>query len=512
MADSLTKIIATIGPATSDAEAIQRLIEAGVSIFRLNFSHGTPEEHAARVRIIREVADELGTPTAILGDLQGPKIRVGQVAPEGIEVPTGSIVQFQREPMFAQPPPNARFSSTYAGLVDDVRPGERLLVNDGAVRMLIVERSDDAVTCTVTHGGLITSGKGINLPDSNLTIEAISERDWQHVEWSLTHGVDMLAISFVRGARDVRALAEGARRIAAELSRRPGAEPALSLAADRIPIIAKIELPQAVEMIEEILDAADGILIARGDLGVEMDLAHVPVIQKRLQHASDLWGKPCIVATQMLESMIANPAPTRAEASDVAGAIFDGADAVMLSGETAVGRYPAVAVEHMRRIALFTEAHLATLPQKTSAPTKLIESRYRTAGLAHGVWTVAQDIGAKLVVVWSQQGGGARYLSQNNFRIPIIAATTDARAARRMQVLRGVTPVVLPRPESVAHFTRMADEYLLGAGRAEEGDTCVLVAGEPIGESGVTNMLAIHRVGSPDTGFARVEMRAAGNP
>jgi pyruvate kinase len=493
----LTKVIATIGPASSSEEMIRKLVEAGVSIFRLNFSHGSLDEHAERVRTIRSVADELGSNTAVLGDLQGPKIRVGEVPEGGITVETGRRAIFQRTPIlasFGEPGVvPARFSSTYPQLIDDVEPGQRLLINDGAVRMLIAEKNDEEIICHVTHGGLVTTGKGINLPDTDLSVEVLSDRDWKHVRWAIEHDLDFLALSFVRSADDVHLLQNGLDTMRAELDRTEM----------RMPIIAKIELPRAVKHAEAIIDAADGIMIARGDLGVEFDLARVPVVQKELLSISDRYGKPCIVATQMLETMIDSPTPTRAEASDVAGAIFDGTDAVMLSGETAVGKYPVVAVETMRRIAQYTEAHMATLPQKTSAPQKLIETRYRTAALAHGVWTIVQDIAAKLVVVWSQGGGGARYLSQNNFHVPIIAVTSDPRAARKMQLFRAVRPVQMRTPKSAAEFTRLMDAYLQESGLAQPNDVCVLVAGEPIGKAGVTNSLAIHAVGNPDTGYAR---------
>lgn len=505
----LTKIIATVGPASSEPDTIAKLIEAGVSIFRLNFSHGSIQQHAAQAQVIRDVAARLGRPTAILGDLQGPKIRVGRVVADGIFVEPGATVLFQRGDFIAEPAPPGepqRFSATYPGLIDDVEPGQRLLVNDGAVRMLVVAKREDEIECTVTTagGGIITSSKGINLPDSDLRLDSIGQRDWEHVEWAVRNNLDFLALSFVRRADDVMLLRQGVQEIAARIAEErahvtphtPGVD------GSRISIIAKIELPVAVNNFESIVDAADGIMVARGDLGVEMDIARVPVIQKRLLTIANRYGKPCIVATQMLETMINASNPTRAEASDVANAILDGADAVMLSGETAVGRYPVVVVETMRRIAEHTEAYIASLPPQSSPPEKLIESRYRTAALAHGVWTIAQDIAAKFIVVWSQQGGGARYLSQNNFTIPILAVTSDPRAARRMQLLRSVTPLVMPRPKGLAHFTQMVDEYLLGTGWAQHGDPCILVAGGPIGVQGVTNSLAIHLIGNPETGFA----------
>ncbi len=487
----LTKIIATIGPASSSVEVIGKLIEAGVGLFRLNFSHGAPEHHARAVQTIREVAAALGTNTGIIGDLQGPKIRVGTLPDEGVQLPTGTVVHITREAVCDISKSPYLLGTTCPAIVSDAQPGERVLINDGAVRMLIVESRGDTLACTVTHGGLVTSRKGINLPDSILSIQAMTDADWRYVQWAVEHDVDLLALSFVRTADDVSELKSGIASVCERVGR----------SNMRMPVIAKIELPRAVENIEEILDAADGIMIARGDLGVEIDLARVPVIQKQLMERSDHHGKPCIVATQMLESMINSPIPTRAEASDVAGAIFDGTDAVMLSGETAVGQYPVVAVEHMRRIAQYTEYHLGKLPQRTSAPQKLIETRYRTAALAHGVWTVAKDIGARFVVVWSQQGGGARYLSQNNFRIPIFAVTSNERAARRMQLLRGVTPILISVPDGIEQFTHQIDQYLIGHDLAEVGDLCVLVTGQPLGLEAVTNALAIHAVGSADTGI-----------
>lgn len=486
---ALTKIIATIGPASSSAESIGKLIEAGVSLFRLNFSHGRPEHHAHSVQTIREVAASLDSCTGILGDLQGPKIRVGTLPDSGIALETGTIIHITRDADCDLSNLPYRLGTTCPEIVNDTNPGERVLINDGAVRMLAVDKTNDALVCTVTHGGLVTARKGINLPDSVLSIQAITDTDWQFVQWAIEHDVDLLALSFVRTAQDVRELTDGIKAICERVEK-----PNL-----RMPVIAKIELPRAVENIEGILEVADGIMVARGDLGVEMDLARVPVIQKQLMERADHHGKPCIVATQMLESMINSPLPTRAEASDVAGAIFDGTDAVMLSGETAVGKFPVVAVEHMRRIAHYTEQHLGRLPQKTSAPQKLIESRYRTAALAHGVWTVAKDIDARFVVVWSQQGGGARYLSQNNFRIPIFAATSDERASRRMQLLRGVMPIFMPTPVDVEQFTREIDQYLLSHELASAGDLCILVTGQPLSREGVTNALAVHAVGSDDT-------------
>jgi len=483
----LTKIIATIGPASSDPVVIARLIESGVSVFRLNFSHGEKAEHAARLAVIRQVSEQIGRPVAVLGDLPGPKIRVGHVDAPGITLREGSVVRFAPRPIAAQviEKDMVRLGCTFGKLAAEVKPGHRVLIDDGAIRMLVTHSHGDELQCVVTVGGTVSSGKGVNLPDSDLSLGAITDRDWELVTWSIEHGIDFLALSFVTSAAEIRELANGIREKCTGMGRPMW----------RVPIVAKIERPRAVERCEEIIAASDAIMIARGDLGVEMDLARVPIVQKQLLAAAQAHGKPCIVATQMLQSMIESSSPTRAEVTDVAGAILDAADAVMLSGETAVGKHPVLAVEMMRRIALETERHVATLNGPDSAPSELVKSQYRTAALAHGVWTVARDLAAAFVVVWSQQGGGARYLSQNNFHIPIIAVSTDSRALRQMQLLRGVIPVRMPLPESIAHFRRMVNEYLLATEWARAGDNCVVVAGEPIGSTGVTNSLIIHRVG-----------------
>lgn len=504
----LTKIIATSGPASRERDVLQRLIEAGVSVFRLNFSHGSLEQHAEVLKCIRSLAAQAGSHVAVLGDLQGPKIRVGRVAEGGIELLPGDTVLLRRGSFVAtrgsagSAGGAVRLCSTYDRLVDDVEPGHRALIADGAIRMLVVAKRADELECSVTVGGLVTSGKGINLPDSHVTADALSDHDLACVAWAVEHGLDFLALSFVRSAAEVIRLRE---LIAAHAASRQAGSGERQAGVFHLPIIAKIEHPSAVERVDEILEQADGIMVARGDLGVELELARVPVIQKRLMLAAADHGKPCIVATQMLESMIQSPMPTRAEASDVANAILDGADAVMLSGETAVGRYPVLAVDHMRMIAQHTESYLAQQPQSASPPLRLVASRYRTAALAHGVWTIARDYGAKLIVVWSQRGGGARLLSQNNFQIPVLAISSDERALRQMQLLRGVTPIHMQPPRSLADFTRRVDDLLRQGGWAALGDRCILMAGAPLGIARNTNTIALHEVGNPDTGYARVD-------
>lgn len=488
----LTRIIATLGPASDDADVVRRLVEAGATVFRLNFSHGELDTHRRRLDVVRSVAREMGVPLAVLGDLQGPKIRLNAVEGDGIELPTGAEVHFRRGVFTVtdQGPPYV-LGSTYDRLVDDVEPGQRVLIDDGAVRMLAVARTDDLLRCTVVTGGRVSSSKGINLPDSNLRTGPLGPRDAEHVRWAVEHDLDFLALSFVRSAAEIRQLRARIQEACVAAHR----------AGLRLPIIAKIERPEAVREIESIVEEADAIMVARGDLGVEMDIAKVPIVQRRLVETAHAWGRPCIVATQMLQSMIEQPSPTRAEVSDIATAIFARTDAVMLSGETAVGRYPSLAVETMRRVAHETEAYIADEPWTDRAPARLAATGYRTAALAHGVATAARDFRAKFLVVWSQTGGGARYLSQNDLRIPIVAVSSDDRALRQMQLLRGVVPVRMPVPESLALFTARIDAYLLEVGWAAPGDRCIIVAGTPLGTPRTTNALALHEVGNGETGF-----------
>jgi pyruvate kinase len=484
---TLAKIVATLGPASESPEVVARLIEAGVSVFRLNFSHGDFAAHAKRLRTVRTVAQKMDRPVAVLGDLCGPKIRLGVMA-EPVALASGQDVVFckggARKGIDA-----AVLPTTYPAMIDEVEAGERVLINDGAVRMLAVERSPDAgeLRCRITVGGVVSSGKGINLPDSEIGAPAITARDWACVSWSVEQGLDFLALSFVRRAAEVLEL----RRRLVELAQ--GESP--------IPVIAKIEKPQAVAELDAIVDAADGVMVARGDLGVEMDIAQVPVVQKRIVQRCQAWGKPCIVATQMLESMIESAGPTRAEASDVANAVFDGADAVMLSGETAVGKHPALVVETMRRIIAAAEKRMAELPMTDDPPQKLVESRYATAALAHGAWHIARDIGAKLIVCWSQAGGTARYLSQNDFRLPIVAYSSSVAAARRMGLLKGVTAVRAEAPAGLGDFTTMAERDMLNRGWVEHGEPVVLMAGKPLGQAKATNSIAVLYVGDPIGGY-----------
>ena len=499
------KIIATLGPASDSPEMIRRLIEAGVAAFRLNFSHGDLKAHSRRLATVRSAAADLGRPIAVFGDLCGPKIRLGLVPQSsggGLELVSGQEVVFRKGCTHAAvegAESVAILPTTYPALIDEVEPGQRILINDGAIRMLAVDCGGGELRCRITSGGPVSTGKGINLPDTEIQAPAITDRDWECVAWAVEQGLDFLALSFVRRADEVRQLKDRVAR--ASGPRQPASGTLAGPTESPIPIISKIEKPQAVANLDAIIDASDAIMVARGDLGVEMDIAQVPIVQKRILQRCQAWGKPCIVATQMLESMITAPGPTRAEASDVANAVFDGADAVMLSGETAVGKHPALVVETMRRIIAAAEARISELPSHASPPEKLIESRYATAALAHGAWHIAKDIGARLIVCWSQAGGTARYLSQNDFRIPIIAYSSSELAARRMALLKGVTAICAKAPAGLGDFTNLAERGMLARGWVGPGDPVVLLAGKPLGQAKATNSIAILNIGDPIGGY-----------
>jgi pyruvate kinase len=486
----LTKIIATVGPACDTPALLTRLIDEGARVFRINFSHGTFEGFAKSLAAVREAGRLTGQHVGVLGDLSGPKIRVGKVRDGGIELAAGDAVEFQRQPIVAvpaAPDQPVHFSTTYPTMVDDVQVGERLFINDGDVRLLVVDKvgqvEEQRVVARVTVGGLVTSAKGINLPDNaSLSVPSLTDYDRTCITWAVENEVDILALSFVRRAEDLRLL--------------KSLLPVRAVNhASYIPVIAKIEKPQALDDLDNIVNEADGIMVARGDLGVEMDLAEVPGIQKRVISLSHDYGKPAIVATQMLQSMIESPSPTRAEVSDVANAIYDGADAVMLSGETAVGKYPVQTVHMMGRIARATERLQLERGELCRPPIKLQQSRYRTAALAHGVSAVVGDLDAKLVVTWSELGGGARYLSQNRLHVPIIAAGSNPEALRKMNLLFGVLPIWMERPADSTQFIHAIDALILERQWARPGDAVVVVKGEPIGTPGVTNQILIHYLG-----------------
>ena len=503
---SLTKIVATLGPATSSPEILLKIIQGGVRVARINFSHGTFEEYKDLIGKVRTASFDTGIPVAVMGDLSGPKIRIGQVTEGGVMLEPGMLVEFQEEETTTIPGKRIIFSTNYGKFIEEVHPGQTILLNDGDVRMECMEKHLEAdrkyIVCRIDEGGLITSHKGVNLPDTELSLPALTDYDYKCIEFAVEQDVDYLALSFVRCADDVRLLKNrlkelGVRPFDLALDREGGA---VSLPADlksvrMIPVISKIEKPQAVHDLDEILKESDGIMVARGDLGVEMDLAEVAVLQKEIVHQCREFGVPVIVATQMLQSMIDSPVPTRAEVSDVANAIYDGADAVMLSGETSVGKWPVETVAMMQRIAFKTNDYLRTNGIAEPVVPKKIHSRYRTSALADGVRTVVDEIDAKLIVMWTQLGGSASYLSQLRRTIPVVACTHHPKVLNQLALLYGIKPVLMDPPENGSEFIKAADRLILEKGWAKKGDPVVFVYGEPIHVSGITNTIYIHYLG-----------------
>ncbi len=485
----LTKVLATLGPATDDPKVLRKLIEHGATLFRLNFSHGEFNQHHARLSAVREAAEEFGLPIAVLADLPGPKIRVGTTPTLGIMLETGEDVLIRGGIKDCIPGDPTTIACNYERIAVEVDPGDRVLINDGAVRLLAVVSDGEQLLCRVTHGGLVTSRKGLNLPDSDLTIPSTTDRDLEIVDWVLEHEIDYLAMSFVRTGEDVRSMHE---RLNAACSLKTGPDSPST----RLPLIAKIETPQAVENIEQILDAADGIMVARGDLGVEIELARVPVIQKQLIRAAHAKGRPCIVATQMLESMIDSATPTRAEVSDVANAVYDDCDAVMLSGETAVGKHPVLAVEVMRRVALATEESLREMGPDFSRHRHTSVQRTKLETLANGAWHMAHDINASIAVIWSQDGELARHISRSGLHVPIVAFTSDPRAFRAMNLYYAIVPVLLDEvPQHRSGLAVIADRVILERGLADEGDQVILLGGKPFDDPASANTVALRTVG-----------------
>ncbi len=467
-----TKIVITMGPACADPRVIAHLGDAGISVVRLNFSHGTPQQRQHFLELVRSHCAK--SPLAIMGDICGPKIRVGEVVAGGMPVSADNVFTIRREPVLGD---DGVVSSNYPCLVDDVQMGQDVLIDDGLIRAVVIDKQPDALRCRVTRGGVILSNKGINLPHTRLSIPSVTEKDWGDIDWAIAHKLDYLALSFIRTSEDIRIVRHY-----------------LDQHESDIHLIAKIEMPQAVEDLPAILEVSDAVLVARGDLGVEMELTSVPLIQKDIVNAAHEAGKPVIVATQMLQSMVEKAVPTRAEVSDVANAIFDGADALMLSGETAVGKFPLEAVRILRRIANKTERYIVNKGIETVPPRLLQMNYHRTAALAHGALAIAKDSNARMVVVWSQAGGAARYLSKNRLPIPVVALSTDAAAVRRMSLYYGVTPLQAEIPKHFDDLPAMVDDLLCRLDWARTGDRVIIVAGAPLGAAGVANSLSMHTI------------------
>jgi pyruvate kinase len=465
-----TKIVVTLGPASDSEAAIRQLLLAGVDVFRLNASHSTQAEHAGRIRIIRQVAAELGRWTAILLDLQGPKIRLGKFDGGGCMLAAGSIFTIVTEPLLGDA---TRASTGYQKFAVEVQPGDRVLLADGSIELRVLDTDGAAVRTKVISGGPIGDHKGINLPGVAISLPSLTEKDLDDLRFGLEQGVDMVALSFVRSADDVRALRE-------------------VLGPAPVPVVAKIEKPQAWENIDAILEETDGVMVARGDLGVEMALEKVPRIQKSILSRARRYGKFAITATQMLESMIENPTPTRAEVSDVANAIYDGTDAVMLSAETSVGKYPVEAVKFMARVAIETENSInaggfQNLPAAADPTNAEI--------LADAAYRAAREAKAAAIVVFTATGSSARLVSRYRPPVCIYAMTPRENVGRQLVVNYAVSPVLAPDVASTDEMLAQMDRMLIEHGHVKEGDSVVFLAGQPIGRPGTTNLMKLHRIG-----------------
>ena len=468
--DRATKIVATVGPASRDAETLSRMIDAGMNVVRMNFSHGNREDHRETVDMVRALAAKKGVTIGILQDLQGPKIRVGRFKEGRVTLEAGQKFIITMDDVEGD---EHRVSSTYKGLAEDVRPGMTLLLDDGNMALTVDGVRGTDVETTVTIGGVLKNNKGINVPEADLTVPAMSDKDVEDMQFGAELGVDWVALSFVR-SRDDMLLAKHY----------------LARFGSRAKLMAKIEKPQAVERFEDILREADGIMVARGDLGVEMRPEQVPVIQKKLIRACREAAKPVITATQMLESMISLPRPTRAEASDVANAIFDGTDAVMLSAESAAGLYPVESVKMMDRIA--REAESSDLYRLSQAQHKDLE--YATDSIADAACDIADTLRASAITTFTLTGGSAIRVARNRPRVAILALTPNERTRNQLSLAWGIVPVLAEDPHNTDEMVRIANEALHKSRLADTGDRFVITAGVPFGVRGSTNMIRVERL------------------
>jgi pyruvate kinase len=469
-----TKIVCTIGPASESLENTKKLIQAGMNVARLNFSHGDFEEHGNRIRNIRKACRELGKTVAILLDTKGPEIRLGNLAEEPIELVAGEAVTLTTENI---PGDRHRIPVTYKDLPRDVKPGDTILLDDGLIGLKVIEVRGTEIECEIQNSGPIKSKKGVNVPGVAISLPGITEKDANDIRFGIEQGIDFIAASFVRRASDVLEIRE--------LLERHNAS--------HIQIIAKIENRQGVDNLDEILEVADGLMVARGDLGVEIPVEEVPLVQKMMIEKCNRAGKPVITATQMLDSMQRNPRPTRAEATDVANAIFDGTDAIMLSGETAAGKYPVESVLTMARIAERAEAALEYreifLRQASAQQTTVTEA------ISQAVANSALDLDANAIITSTESGYTARMVSKYRPKAPIIAVTPVEHVMRSLQLVWGVIPVLGKPAKTTDEMFDIAVNGAVGAGLVKLGDTVVITAGVPVGRSGSTNLIKIHTVG-----------------
>ena len=471
------KIVCTMGPAVESSEKVHELIAAGMNMARLNLSHGGYEEHQSRLDLVRSVAAETNQPIAILVDLQGPKIRLARFANGPHDLARGDIFTITADEVEGT---KERVGTTYKGLPGDCKPGDRILIDDGKVTVEVVEVKGNDVVTKVIEPGAVSNNKGINLPGVAVSVPALSEKDKEDLRWGLAAGADFIALSFVRSAADI----DDVHAIMDEVG-------------IRRPVIAKIEKPQAVENLQEIVDAFDGIMVARGDLGVELPIEDVPLVQKRCIELAREAAKPVIVATQMLDSMIHNSTPTRAEATDCANAVLDGADALMLSGETSVGDFAIQAVQVMARIIVKTEEDMMDRirPMRTQPKTK-------GGAITKAAVEVGKIVEAKFLVAFTKSGDSARRMSRLRSPIPILALTPDPATLNQLALSWGVESMIMPMVSHTDEMVKQVDTLLVESGRGVVGENVMIVAGSPPGIPGSTNAMRVHRIGDAISGAA----------
>ena len=463
-----TKIVCTLGPASATKETIRQLMEAGLNVARINFSHGTHEQHARTIAMIREVADAMQRPVAILGDLQGPRIRIGDL-PAPITLADGSDVHMAPEGQER----DGDLPVTYEALAQDVHVGDRILINDGLLELVVLDVEAPRVTARVLHGGLLTSHKGINLPGVHVSAPSITDKDREDVAFAVAQNLEYLALSFVRRAEDINELR--------------------TLIPKEMLVVAKIEKDSALENIESIIRATDVVMVARGDLGVELPFEEVPFAQKRIISLCNRLGRPVITATQMLESMITHPRPTRAEASDVANAIIDGTDAVMLSAETAAGQYPRLAVEAMSRIIHEIErhSHVRIGEDRRRRPDTAYSTEFAIAAASHAAVSM---LGAPCLIVFTKSGFSARVVASQRPHLPILVLTDSPRTYRHLALVWGVIPELVAHCDTYEQMVRLALEAVRRRELARTGDRVVVTAGVPFDTPGTTNMIKVETV------------------
>jgi pyruvate kinase len=466
------KIVSTLGPACSSRDQIRALVAAGIDIARLNMSHGSYAQHEAIYGYLREASDATGRGVGILADLQGPKIRIGRFPDGPVRLALGDEFTITTQNV---PGSRREVSTTYQGLPGDVRAGDAVLIDDGRVVLEVCSVDGQRVSTRVVTGGMVSDNKGLNLPGVAVSVPALTDKDEEDLRWALRLGVDLVALSFVRSPEDADAVYK-----------------IMDEEGVRVPLIAKIEKPQAVEALPEIVAAFDGIMVARGDLGVELPLEQVPIVQKHAIELAREKARPVIVATQMLESMIENSRPTRAEASDVANAVLDGADAVMLSGETSVGKYPLEVVRTMARIISAVEENSVVVPPLTHVP------RTKRGVISYAARDIGERLDAKALVAYTQSGDTVRRLARLHTPLPLLAFTSLPEVRSQLALSWGTETFIVPHILTTDGMIKQVDKSLLELGRYKRGDLVVIIAGAPPGTVGSTNLIHVHRIGEDD--------------